>query len=272
MEFQSRYKSREPDSKGFIAYPKEEHAVWETLYTRQSEVVKGRACDEFHKGLDILQLTGNHIPQLPDVSERLYAVTKWKVEPVAALISAEAFFTLLAERKFPAATFIRVPEELNYIKEPDIFHELYGHCPLITEQVYADFLYEYANLVLTFPKTDWPLLQRLFWFTVEFGLIRTPQGLRAYGGGILSSIEETAFCLESREPMRVLFDSLVALRMPYRIDMKQTVYFVIDSYEQLYHVIKEDMAENIRLARELGEFAPSFPVEDNNPSIHIKVC
>ncbi len=272
MEFVSRYVSYKPDSQGLVSYSGEEHGVWKTLFERQMKLVKGRACDEFLEGLKKLGLTPDAIPQLPDVSRRLQAKTGWQVAPVAALISARSFFELLAERRFPAATFIRCEEELNYVKEPDVFHELFGHCPMLTEQVYADFMQDYAKKVLTFPESDWPLLQRLFWFTVEFGLIKTTNGLRAYGGGILSSISETVYCVESDAAMRVLFDPVVAFRTPYRIDMLQSVYFVIDNYRQLYDFVSSNISELLQRARMLGEYPPFFPFDENNPNIHIHAC
>jgi len=272
MEFISRYVSHQPDEQGLIDYSAEEHRVWKILFERQQKLVPGRACDAFLEGLENLGLTADAIPQLPDVSGRLQAKTGWQVVPVAALISARSFFELLAQRRFPAATFIRCEEELDYVKEPDIFHELFGHCPMLTEQVYADFIQDYAKKVLTFPESDWPLLQRLFWFTVEFGLIKTQKGLRAYGGGILSSISETVYCVESDLPMRALFNPVVAFRTPYRIDMLQSVYFVIDDYSQLYDFVASNIGELLQQARSLGEYPPFFPVDENNPSIHIHAC
>ena len=183
MKFISRYVSHQPDAQGFIDYSAEENRVWQILYERQSKLLPGRACNEFLLGLQRLQLTADKIPQLPDVSEKLLATTGWQVKPVAALISAHEFFELLSNRCFPAATFIRCFEELDYVQEPDIFHELFGHCPMLTNPIYAQFIHDYACKVLTFPEQEWPLLQRLFWFTVEFGLTLTPEGVRAYGGG-----------------------------------------------------------------------------------------
>ena len=133
-------------------------------------------------------------------------------------------------------------------------------------------MHDYACKVLSFPETDWPLLQRLFWFTVEFGLIKTANGLRAYGGGILSSTSETVYSVESDLAMRVLFDPLVAFRMPYRIDMLQPVYFVIDDYHQLYDFVTSNIGELILRARSLGEYAPFFAVDVDNPNIHIHAC
>ncbi|OGV48007.1 MAG: phenylalanine 4-monooxygenase [Legionellales bacterium RIFCSPHIGHO2_12_FULL_42_9] len=272
MEFVSRYSAKKPDPAGFVKYGDEENHVWQLLYQRQIDIIDGRACDEFVRGLKSLKLTAEHIPQLPDVSQRLKKLTGWTIAPVAALISAREFFELLAKRQFPAATFIRHLDELDYVKEPDIFHELFGHCPMLTNPVYADFVHQYASAVLTFPETDWPLLQRLFWFTVEFGLIKTNAGLRAYGGGILSSIRETPYSVESDEALRVIFDPVAAFRTPYRIDQLQSIYFVIDDYQVLYDFVKMDMPVLMQRARKLGEYPPMFSVDPNNPNIHILAC
>ncbi|WED42209.1 phenylalanine 4-monooxygenase [Legionella cardiaca] len=272
MEFVSRYVSHQPDAQGMINYSDEEHRIWQLLYERQMKIIPGRACDEFVHGLSSLGLSPSGIPQLPDVSRHLKALTGWEVAPVAALISAREFFQLLAERRFPAATFIRCEEEIDYVQEPDIFHEIFGHCPMLTDPVYADFVCNYARRVLSLPEEEWPLLQRLFWFTVEFGLIKTSKGLRAYGGGILSSISETPYSVESDVAMRVLFDPVVAFRMPYRIDMLQPVYFVIDDYQMLYDFVEADIVQFIERAKALGEYPPLFPVDKNNPNIHILAC
>ena len=236
------------------------------------QIIPGRACDEFLAGLEALKMTSQAIPQLPALSQSLKEKTGWQVAPVAALISARDFFELLAKKYFPAATFIRTFEELDYIKEPDIFHELFGHCPMLTNPVFAEFVYDYACKVLTFPESDWPLLQRMFWFTVEFGLINTSKGLRAYGGGILSSISETVYSVESDIPLRVRFDPIAAFRTPYRIDMLQPVYFVIDNFQTLYDFVLANIKELLGRTRELGEFPPFFAVDSDNPNIHIRAC
>lgn len=272
MQFVSRYVAHQPDKQGMVSYTAEEHRIWQILFERQQKLLPGRACDEFLQGLKELGLAADTIPQLPDVSRHLQKKTGWQVAAVSALISARSFFELLAQRRFPAATFIRCEEELDYVTEPDIFHELFGHCPLLTNQIYADFVHDYAKKVLSFPESDWPLLQRIFWFTVEFGLINTPKGIRAYGGGILSSISETVYSVESDLAMRVLFNPLVAFRMPYRIDMLQPVYFVINEFQQLYDFVLLNLSELIQRARLLGEYPPLFPVDENNPNIHILAC
>lgn len=272
MEFYSSYVAHKPNAEGLVDYSTEENRVWSILFERQKKLLPGRASDEFLVGLDTLGMNAAAIPQLPDVSARLKEKTGWQIAPVAALISAREFFELLANKYFPAATFIRTIEELDYVKEPDIFHELFGHCPMLTDPVYADFIHDYASKVLTFPEADWPLLQRMFWFTVEFGLINAQNGLRAYGGGILSSISETVYCVESDIPLRVRFDPVAALRTPYRIDMLQPVYFVIESYQQLYDLVLADLAALLKRAHQLGEFPPFFAVDPGNPNIHIRAC
>lgn len=272
IEFHSRYVSKQPDENGLIVYSDEENHTWKTLYERQITLIQGRSCDEYIAGVKKLALDATHIPQLPDVNERLGKLTQWSVYPVTALISPQKFFTLLAKRQFPAATFIRVPAELNYVQEPDIFHELFGHCPMLTEPVFADFVQAFAQFVLSCDESDWSLLQRLFWFTVEFGLILTPKGLRIYGGGILSSIGETVYSVESELPQRQLYHPLIALRTPYRIDQMQKIYFVIRDYQELYDSVCNNLKHWMKQARELGEFPPLFTPESGNPCIHINAC
>lgn len=272
MKFVSRYVSYTPDSHGYVRYQEADQLVWRMLFTELYPLLEGRASTAFIEGLHLLGLSAEQIPQLPDVNQVLAATTGFEVVPVEALISARSFFELLAKKKFPAATFIRHIEALKYVQEPDIFHELFGHCPMLTDPIYADFMCRYAKRVLTFKEADWPLLQRFFWFTVEFGLIRESSGLRAYGGGILSSIGETAYSVESSEALRVLFDPIAIFRMPYRIDSLQPVYFVIENYDMLYAFIDADWKKLMDTARSLGEYPPYFSVDPDNPSIHIHAC
>ncbi|MBA2650427.1 MAG: phenylalanine 4-monooxygenase [Legionella sp.] len=272
MEFTSRYVAHVPDADGFIQYSEEDKKVWSILFNRQMKLLPGRACEAFLSGLKDLRICANEIPQLPQLGQILQEKTEWQLAPVVALISHRKFFELLANKQFPVATFIRSEEELNYVKEPDIFHEIFGHCPLLTNQVYADFIHDYACKVLTFPESDWPLLQRLFWFTVEFGLINTEQGIRAYGGGILSSIAETEYSIESDIPLRVLFDPVAVFRTPYRIDNLQPIYYVIKDFPTLFNFVLSDIVALLSRARRLGEFPPFFLAEPDNPNVHIKAC
>jgi phenylalanine-4-hydroxylase len=236
----TKYIAKAPNSKGIVDFSAEENDTWKILFERQMEVVQERGCDEYLKGLKALEMHSDRIPQCGEISEVLQQKTGWSVAPVDAIIPLESFFSLLANKKFPAATFIRVREELDYLQEPDIFHEFFGHCPLLTNQAYADFVQWYGENALRATRKAQVLLGRLFWFTVEFGLINTTQGLRIYGGGILSSYEETIYALESQIPERVPFNLEKILRTPYRYDVIQNCYFVVDEIADLYS-LKADM-------------------------------
>ncbi len=253
------YVSIPPDEKGFINYPPQDHETWAKLYDRQRALVEGHAAPEFVRGLDLLGFSRDRIPQHTDVTRRLKEFHGWGVEPVAALIPASEFFTLLSTKRFPAASFIRTPEELDYIQEPDIFHEFFGHCPLLTLKPYTEFMHAYGRIALEAKPKDRVQLFRLFWFTVEFGLINTKEGVRAYGGGILSSKEETVYAVESAVPERVPFDAVTALRTPFRIDILQPLYYVIDSYDELFSLIDRNPLKLLDEARALGDFPPKFP-------------
>lgn len=260
MEHVSKYVAKKPDSSGFINYTDEENAIWQELCVRQKQIILDRACDEYIHGLEILDLPEDHIPQVAEINANLNAATGWGVETVEALIPVEYFFELLSNKKFPAASFIRSRDELDYLQEPDIFHELFGHCPLLTNPVYANFMQEYGTIALSANEADRALLGRLYWFTVEFGLINTPKGYRCYGGGILSSKNETIYAVESELPERKPLDhGIAALRTPYRIDIMQPIYYVINDLSDLYQIIHNDIFASIAKARELGEFEPCFP-------------
>jgi phenylalanine-4-hydroxylase len=252
----SNYVSHPVDAAGNAAYTQEDNAVWQTLYDRQTTIVKNRGCDEYLAGLRALNLPTDRVPQCHEVSEALARTSGWTLQPVPALIPFEEFFWLLANKKFPAATFIRRMADLDYIKEPDIFHEIFGHCPLITLPRYAAFMQHYGELGLAANKKERVLLARLFWFTVEFGLIHTQAGLRAYGGGILSSISETVYALESNAPQRVPFDLMKCLTTPYRIDVIQPIYFVLENFEQMYELVEMDLMAAVRRAQSLDMSGP----------------
>ena len=255
----SKYEAKVPDENGIIPYSDEEHSVWRDLYTRQIDIIQGRVCDEFLQGLDILDLPTDRIPQTTEVSKILLERTGWQVEPVPALINFDRFFKLLAQRKFPAASFIRTREEMDYLQEPDIFHEIFGHATMLTHQAFADFTEAYGKAGLKASKKERVFLARLYWFTVEFGLLQTSDAIRIYGGGIASSPGETVFALESEEPMRRPFDPIEVLRTPYRIDIYQSVYYVLDRMNDLFELAGSDLLGLIRQARALGEFEPTFP-------------
>ena len=255
---QTSYVAKTVDANGFTHYTEEENSVWHDLIVRQEKIVYPRACDEYLHGLELLNLSQDKIPQCHEISSVLKRETGWELEPVSALIPFEKFFYLLANRKFPAATFIRTREELDYLQEPDIFHEVFGHCPLLTNKAYADFTHTYGKLGLNANKEDRAMLARLYWFTIEFGLIQKNNKLSVYGGGILSSANETVYCLEDPHVQRKPFDALDALRTPYRIDIMQPIYFVLESFDTLYELTQVDLIALINKARAMGEFDPAF--------------
>lgn len=246
------YEAKVPDQSGNVAYTNDEHDVWNTLYTRQIKLLEGRACKEFMDGVHALHLSAEKIPQLPDVSARLKAISGWSVAPVKALISFKEFFDLLANRKFPAATFIRLREHLDYLKEPDIFHEIFGHCPLLTNVAFADFTQRVGEIGQSMTNVERVMLARLYWFTVEFGLINTENGLRIFGGGILSSKGESVYALESDIPTRRQFDLLTVLRTTYRYDEMQKDYFIINSFAELFALVSADLKEIFKEAKAKG--------------------
>jgi len=255
----SHYSAKIPDENGVIPYTDEENSVWADLYSRQMKIIEGRVAQEFMDGLDILGLPSDHIPQPKEVSRVLMERTGWQVEPVPALINFDRFFNLLAERKFPAASFIRTRQDMDYLQEPDIFHEIFGHTTMLTHQAFADFTEAYGRAGVRASKAERVFLARLYWFTVEFGLLQTPDGVRIYGGGIASSPGETVFALESEEPLRRPFDPIEALRTPYRIDIYQSVYYILDHMNDLFELSSTDLLALIRQARALGEFKPTYP-------------
>ncbi|MCM2351298.1 MAG: phenylalanine 4-monooxygenase [Bacteriovoracaceae bacterium] len=252
------YVSKRPNAEGLIDWTADENKTWNTLITRQAEIVKTRACPEFLEGLERIGFSQDRVPQHTEINRRLKDFSGWEVEVVPALIPAKEFFTLLANKKFPAASFIRLPQELDYIQEPDIFHEFYGHVPLLTFSDYANFMEEFGKLALSISPKDRRRIFRLFWFTIEFGLLKTPQGIKAYGGGMLSSIHETVYSVESPLPKRVDFDPLTALRTPYRIDIPQPLYYVLDNFSDLFKILDQDILRLLEKSKELGDFAPLF--------------
>ncbi|CAM3489779.1 phenylalanine 4-monooxygenase [Parendozoicomonas haliclonae] len=255
---ESTYKAREPDENGVIDYPEAEHEMWSKLIHRQLDLMPEHACQEFLDGVEQLNLPHDRIPQLAELNSKLDKATGWQVERVPALIDFDRFFTLLSEKKFPVATFIRRPEDMDYLKEPDLFHEVFGHCPLLTNPDFAEFTHTYGKLGKKADHQQRVFLARLYWFTVEFGLINTPQGLRIYGGGILSSPKETKWSIESIAPKREAFDPVLALRTPYRIDILQPLYYVIDRVGDLNHLAQQDIMLMIAEARQTGLLPPLF--------------
>lgn len=255
----TQYVSRQSDEQGVIHWSREENEIWQQLYERQVTLLPGRACSQYMQGLDLLKLSEDRIPQLRDIDEVLMRETGWKTAEVPALINFTDFFTLLANKQFPVATFIRSKEEFDYLQEPDIFHEIFGHCPLLTNPAFAHFTHTYGKLGLAANKEDRGYLARLYWFTVEFGLLKTPEGLRIYGGGILSSPGETHYALESDIPERYDLKPVDVLRTPYRIDIMQPLYYVLEEFDNLFDIAQMDIMALVEQAKALGLFEPKFP-------------
>jgi phenylalanine-4-hydroxylase len=215
-------------------YSATDHRVWDHLFDRQTRLLPGRVAPEFLDGLKRLDLTRPGVPDFARLNDRLMRLTGWQVVAVPGLVPDEVFFTHLANRRFPAGNFIRRPDQLDYLQEPDVFHDVFGHVPLLADPVFADYLQAYGRgglRALDFGAMG--KLARLYWYTVEFGLVRSGEGLAVYGAGIVSSHGETLFALDSDSPNRLGWGLERLLRTPYRIDDFQQVYFVIDSFEEL---------------------------------------
>jgi phenylalanine-4-hydroxylase len=216
------------------AYTPEQHALWRRLYQRQEKLLPGRAAGVFIDCLSRLDAS-ERIPRFDQVSEILQRATGWRLVAVPGLVPDHIFFEHLAARRFPVTVWLRKPEEFDYIVEPDLFHDFFGHVPLLSDPVFAAHLQEYGKGGLkAMPLGGLPFLARLYWYTVEFGLIRDAQGLRAYGAGILSSGGEIIHCLSSPKPRRIPFQLERVMRTLYRIDDYQDTYFVIRDFEQLF--------------------------------------
>jgi phenylalanine-4-hydroxylase len=232
---------------GWDAYSPAEHQVWMTLYERQSKLLPGRACDAFLKGLDALDLHRGGIPDFGRINEELDRLTGWSVVAVPGLVPDEVFFEHLANRRFPAGQFIRKPDQLDYLQEPDVFHDVFGHVPMLTDPTFADYMAAYGQGGLkALGRGQLHNLARLYWYTVEFGLLQTGEGLRIYGAGIVSSRAESIFALDDPSPNRIAFDLERVMRTPYRIDDFQQVYFVVPSLQALLDATLQDFDQIYR--------------------------
>ncbi len=224
-------------------YTDDEHAVWRTLYETQIQVLKNRAVPEFYDGLKALNLNEGGIPDFARVNEKLMDLTGWQVISVPHLIPDDVFFEHLANRRFPAGRFIRSREQMDYLQEPDIFHDVFGHVPLLTQPVFANYMEAYGKGGIRALKWDClKNLARLYWYTVEFGLMKSNDGFKIYGAGIVSSRTESVFCIDDSSPNRLHFDLERVMETDYRIDDFQQVYFAINSFEELFDVTQQDFA------------------------------
>ena len=221
-------------------YTAEEHATWDTLFARQAKLLPGRASHAWLKGLDVLRLDRPGIPDFAELSDRLMKLTGWQVVAVPGLVPDEVFFDHMANRRFVAGNFIRRPDQLDYLQEPDVFHDVFGHVPMLADPVFADYLEAYGKGGQRAMQHDaLKYLGRLYWYTVEFGLIAEPEGLRIYGSGIVSSFSESRFALDDASPNRIAFDLKRVMRTEYRIDDFQQNYFVIPSFDELLRLTVE---------------------------------
>ena len=226
---------------GWSRYGAAEHATWKTLFERQTRLLPGRACDEFLQGMRDLPIDADRIPDFRRLSEVLTARTGWQVVAVPGLIPDAVFFEHLANRRFPAGNFIRRPQELDYLEEPDVFHDVFGHVPMLMNPVIADYLQAYGEGGLRAQALGrLSNLARVYWYTVEFGLVRQADGLRLYGAGIASSYTETRFALDDPSPNRIQFDLERVMRTLYRIDDFQETYFVVDDLSELLALAEID--------------------------------
>ncbi len=236
-------------------YTEAEHDTYRRLYARQAQLVPGLACREFIEALPQLGAAGR-IPRFEDVNERLYAATQWRLVAVPGLIPEVPFFSLLAKRLFPVTDWIRTPEEFDYVVEPDIFHDLFGHVPMLFNPFIADYVQAYGQGALKAEALgSCELLSRLYWYTIEFGLLRERGGLRAYGAGILSSPGELAHSVQSAEPQRIGLDLVRCMRTRYKIDTFQQTYFVIDGLRDLVRLTEPDFAPLYEAVRAQDEVA-----------------
>lgn len=239
-------------------YSPEEHAIWDRLFARQGALLPGRASDAYLNGLGLLRLSRSGIPDFEALSERLGKATGWSVVAVPGLVPDAVFFHHLTHRRFVAGRFIRRPDQIDYLEEPDVFHDVFGHVPLLADPVFGDYMQAYGEgglRAMRFGAID--RLARLYWHTVEFGLIREGDGLRIYGAGIVSSHGESLFALDSPSPNRLGFDLKRVMRTRYRVDDYQQTYFVIDSFDALLHATLDT------------DFAPLYAELEDLPDLEI---
>lgn len=243
-------------SQDWAHYTPQDHAIWDRLFARQCRLLPGRVSDAFMRGLDVLHLGKPGIPDFEELSRRLARTTGWQVVAVPGLVPDEVFFDHLAHRRFVSGNFIRRPDQIDYLQEPDVFHDIFGHVPLLADPVFADYMQAYGLgglRSLEFGALHW--LARLYWYTVEFGLVWEEDDLRIYGAGIVSSHGESIFALEDPSPNRIIFDLQRVMRTRYRIDEYQQSYFVLHSFDELLRSTQDT------------DFAPLYRALDGLPDI-----
>ena len=264
MPKETKYVAKQPDENGWIHYSDAENEVWRDLVAQQQPSVERLAARPFLDGQSKLNLPKDRVPQCVEVSETLLDLTGWRVEPVPALIGFSQFFKMLANSTFPAASFIRDRESFDYIEEPDIFHEIYGHTPLLTDPRFAKFSQAIGETGTKCDKSEYSWLIRLYWFTVEFGLIKEGADIKALGSGLASSPGALDHSINEPSVERKPFDIIDILRTPYRIDINQPIYFVLENVDQLLEATERDLIADIRQAKSLGLFAPTYPPKEKS--------
>jgi phenylalanine-4-hydroxylase len=254
-------------AQNYDGYTADEQAIWCTLYQRQMSLVNEHAAPEFAAGLRLLGTDANRIPRLEEASERLRRLTGFEVIGVPGLIPEADFFAHLAERRFPVTVWMRRRDELDYLVEPDLFHDFFGHVPLLAHTVFANFIQAYGALgERAQSPAQLKMLARLYWYTVEFGLVATSRGLRAYGAGILSSSGETVYATKASGPARIGFDLQRVLCTNYLIDAYQKTYFVLDDIEQLFDsVLEADFDALFAQAEQLPSYEPDARLPTDQP-------
>jgi phenylalanine-4-hydroxylase len=249
---------------GWDAYTAEDHGVWKTLYERQTRLLVGRACDAFVEGMRALPIGPDRIPDFRRLSDILMQRTGWQVVAVPGLVPDEVFFDHLANRRFPSGNFIRKPHELDYLEEPDVFHDVFGHVPLLMNPVIADYIQAYGVGGLRAQKLGvLDKLSRVYWYTVEFGLVQQQDGLRIYGAGIASSATESVFALDDASPNRLRFDLERVMRTRYRIDDFQETYFVLGDMDELLELAHIDFAPLYERVVGAPEYVPGTVLESD---------
>src|SRR5271166_5985499 len=245
-------------------YSQEEHAIWRLLFERQQRLLVGRACREYLEGLGMLGVAADGIPDFRGLSEVLDHATGWRIVAVPGLVPDDVFFAHLAHRRFPSTCFIRRGDQLDYLQEPDVFHDICGHVPLLMNPVFADYMQAYGEGGLKANGLGHlQHLARLYWYTVEFGLIATEEGLRIYGSGILSSAAESVYCLADPKPRRIRFELRRVMRTRYRIDDLQQTYFVIDNFQQLFDATRPDFAPIYREIAAQPDIEPDALIDED---------
>jgi len=242
---------------GWERYTAQDHATWKTLFERQTRMLVGRACDEFVAGMQTLPMGADEIPDFRRLSETLMRRTGWEIVAVPGLVPDDVFFDHLAHRRFPAGQFIRQPHELDYLEEPDVFHDVFGHVPMLLNPAIADYIQAYGIGGLRARELGvLDKLARVYWYTVEFGLVQQRDGLRIYGAGIASSFTESVFALDSPSPNRIGFDLARVMRTLYRIDDFQETYFVVPDLDRLLELAQVDFAPIYAAIQDRPEYVP----------------